>query len=99
LDGLFCGRLLVPLAPGRLGPLISRRTFHGPRQLRSLARLREWLPAGSPHWIASGAGLGALRGEKLVARGAELLAELDRQGPGEAPDQGLDGGDRPQFFA
>jgi glyoxylase-like metal-dependent hydrolase (beta-lactamase superfamily II) len=77
VDGLFCGRLLVPLGPGRLGPLISRRTFHGPRQLRSLERLRDWLPAGSPDWIASGAGLGALRGEKLVAQGAALLAGID----------------------
>ncbi|MFM7264837.1 MAG: MBL fold metallo-hydrolase, partial [Cyanobium sp.] len=76
VDGLFCGRLLVPLAPGRLGPLISRRTFHGPRQLRSLARLRDWLPAGSPQWIATGAGLGALRGEKLVGQGAALLAGI-----------------------
>jgi glyoxylase-like metal-dependent hydrolase (beta-lactamase superfamily II) len=77
LDGLFCGRLLVPLAPGRLGPLPTRLTFHAPRQLRSLERLRQWLPAGSPDWIASGAGLGALRGGKVVDGGAELLAGLD----------------------
>lgn len=78
IDGLFCGRLLVPLAPGRLAPLRSRRCFHWPRQLRSLSRLRGWLPAASPDWIASGAGLGALRGEKLVHGGASLLAELDQ---------------------
>jgi hypothetical protein len=76
-DGLFCGRLLVPLAPGRVGPLRRPGTFHWPRQLRSLERLRRWLPAGSPEWIASGAGLGALRGEKLVPAGAAQLAELD----------------------
>jgi hypothetical protein len=79
VDGLFCGRLLVPLAPGRVGPLPGRRTFHAPRQLRSLARLVQWLPAGSPEWIASGAGLGALRGEKLVERGSVLLAQLAGQ--------------------
>jgi glyoxylase-like metal-dependent hydrolase (beta-lactamase superfamily II) len=79
LDGLFCGRLLVPLAPGRLTPLRSRPGFHGPRQLCSLARLRGWLPSGSPDWIASGAGLGALRGERLVQAGASLLAGLDGQ--------------------
>lgn len=76
-DGLFCGRLLVPVAPGRLEPLRTRRCFHWPRQLRSLERLRRWLPPGSPDWIASGAGLGALRGEKLVQGGARLLAGLD----------------------
>jgi len=76
-DGLFCGRLLVPLAPGRLGPLRRPGSFHWPRQLRSIERLRQWLPAGSPDWIASGGGLGALRGEKLVVEGAARLAELD----------------------
>jgi hypothetical protein len=77
LDGLFCGRLLVPVGPGRLAPLRTRRCFHWPRQLRSLARLRHWLPSGSPDWIASGAGLGALRGAKLVHGGSDLLAGLD----------------------
>ncbi|MFM8604937.1 MAG: MBL fold metallo-hydrolase [Cyanobium sp.] len=75
-DGLFCGRLLVPLAPGRLAPLRSRRCFHWPRQLRSLEKLRAWLPAGSPDWIATGAGPGALRGERLVRGGAALLATI-----------------------
>jgi len=67
----------VPLAPGRLGPLRRPGSFHWPRQLRSIERLRQWLPAGSPDWIASGGGLGALRGEKLVVEGAARLAELD----------------------
>lgn len=77
LDGLFCGRLLVPIGPAALAPLRTARTFHWPRQLRSVERLRGWLPAGSPHWIASGAGLGALRGDKLVLDGAALLQGLD----------------------
>ena len=76
-DGLFCGRLLVPLAPGRLGPLRRPGTFHWLRQLQSLERVRQWLPAGSPDWIASGAGLGALRGEKLLHGGADQLARLE----------------------
>ena len=63
---LFCGRLLTPLAPGRLGPLRHGRTFHWPRQLASLERLRAWLPADANPALASGAGLGALRGERLV---------------------------------
>ncbi|MEB3321224.1 MAG: MBL fold metallo-hydrolase [Synechococcaceae cyanobacterium] len=80
-DGLFCGRLLVPVGPARLAPLRTRRTFHWPRQLRSLERLRAWLPEGSPRWIASGAALGALRGAKVAADGARLLAELPSTGP------------------
>jgi glyoxylase-like metal-dependent hydrolase (beta-lactamase superfamily II) len=77
--GLFCGRLLVPVAPGRLEPRRSRRTFHWPRQIASLRALRAWLPAGTPGWIASGAGLGALRGESLVGSGEALLADLEKQ--------------------
>jgi len=89
LDGLFCGRLLVPLAPQRLGPLRRRSSFHWPRQLRSLDKLRSWLPPGSPDWIASGAALGALQGEKLVRAGAEQLAGLDLVGALQAPDPGV----------
>lgn len=76
-DGLFCGRLLQPLAPGVLAPLRQRRTFHWRRQLASLERLRAWLPAGSPAWIACGGGLGALRGALLVGDGSGVLAGLD----------------------
>ncbi len=85
LDGLFCGRLLVPLAPGRLVPLRTRLTFHWPRQLRSLDRLRHWLPPDSPGWIATAAALGALRGERLVEEGAKVLAELDLEVLRDAP--------------
>lgn len=73
---LFCGRLLVPVAEGRLAPLPSRRCFHWPRQWRSLERLRAWLPAEGPLELATGAGLGALRGGRLVAGGLDLLASL-----------------------
>ena len=76
LDGLFCGRLLLPVGPAQLAPLRTARTFHWGRQLRSLQALRRWLPSGSPDWIACGGGLGALRGEKLVRQGAVLLAGL-----------------------
>jgi glyoxylase-like metal-dependent hydrolase (beta-lactamase superfamily II) len=80
VDGLFCGRLLVPVAPGALAPLVTSRSFHGPRQLASLQRLITWLPEGSPGWIATAAGLGALRGQHLVMNGAALLRSLAGQG-------------------
>ena len=76
---LFCGRLLVPVAPGRLEPRRSRRCFHWPWQIASLRALGAWLPAGCPGWIASGAGLGALRGESLVGQGETLLSNLEKQ--------------------
>ena len=76
---LFCGRLLVPVAVDCLAPLQHKRTFHWPRQQRSLRCLREWLPSDASPALASGAGLGALRGGRLapfsswvpVASGAE----------------------------
>jgi hypothetical protein len=75
VDGLFCGRLLVPVGPQRLEPLPSPRSFHGPRHGRSVVALVRWLPSGSPSWIASGVGLGALAGAGLVLNGASVLAE------------------------
>lgn len=87
-DGLFCGRLLVPVAPARVAPLRLRATFHWGRQLRSVERLRQWLPDGSPDWIASGAGLGALRGPKLVEQGASLIRDLDLEAMALQPPDG-----------
>ena len=80
LDGLFCGRLLVPVAPEALAPLRTARTFHWPRQLASLQRLVSWLPTGSPAWLATGAALGGLRGQHLVGDGAQQLRSLAAQG-------------------
>lgn len=74
---LFCGRLLSPLAPGLAGPLRTSRSFHWRRWLLSLERLRAWLPPEAPGWLASGAGLGALRGEALIAGARGLLDGLD----------------------
>ena len=74
---LFCGRLLSPLAPGQAAPLRNSRSFHWGRWRRSLEQLRGWLPAGMPAWLASGAGLGALRGEKLIGDARRLIDGLD----------------------
>ena len=76
-DVLFCGRLLSPTAPGAAAPLPTARSFHWGRWQRSLKKLKAWLPQGSPRWIASGAGLGALAGEKLIGPGRPLLDGLE----------------------
>jgi len=88
-DLLFCGRLLLPVGPGALAPLRVAGCFHWPRQLASIEKLRNWLPAGSPATVASGGGLGVLRGEVLVEGGAALLAALPL-----ADLAGVDGRDR-----
>ena len=74
---LFCGRLLSPTAPGQAAPLRTRRSFHWRRWLRSLEQLRAWLPPDAPQWLASGAGLGALRGELLIPEARRVLDRLD----------------------
>lgn len=79
-DGLFCGRLLVPVAAGAVAPLRTPATFHWPRQLASVERLLGWLAPPSPRWIATGAGLGALRGDALVETRADWLRSLAKQG-------------------
>jgi glyoxylase-like metal-dependent hydrolase (beta-lactamase superfamily II) len=79
LDALFCGRLLVPVAPGALAPLRTARTFHWSRQLDSLRRLLDWLPPQAPAWIATGAALGALRGQALVTEADQMLRSLALQ--------------------
>jgi glyoxylase-like metal-dependent hydrolase (beta-lactamase superfamily II) len=74
---LFCGRLLSPRAPGEAAPLPSSRSFHRGRWQRSLERLQAWLPPATPGWLASGAGLGALRGDKLIGPAAAVFQGLD----------------------
>jgi len=76
---LFCGRLLSPVAPGKAAPLRTRRSFHWGRWLQSIERLRGWLPPVQPRWLASGAGLGALRGEVLVPSARLLIDQLNLQ--------------------
>ncbi len=55
---LFCGRLLVPVSPHQLAPLVDRTTFHRTRYGKSLKKLADWLPPNSSPRLASGA-LGA----------------------------------------
>ncbi len=50
---LFCGRLLLPVSADRLAPAPSRKTFHKPLQLKSLEKLRAWLPPNSFPQLAS----------------------------------------------
>ena len=80
---LFCGRLLVPVAVGVLAGLQHRRTFHWPRQQRSLERLRDWVGSDPLPSLASGAGLGALRGERLAPWSA--WADGFHQAPHQEP--------------
>ena len=68
-DVLFCGRLLWPRGLEDVEMRIGDSTFHASRQQRSVGRLKAWLKPGQPAQIACAAGLGVLRGIKLVERG------------------------------
>jgi hypothetical protein len=70
---LFCGRLLWPSGCSDVELRIGDSTFHASRQKRSLQRLRAWLRPGQPAQIACAAGLGVLRGAKLVEAGSVAL--------------------------
>ena len=63
---LFCGRLLIPVAFVQLASLADWLTFYWPLQLRSLQKLRQWIPSDSRPALAYAAPLGALRGDKLA---------------------------------
>ena len=75
-DVLFCGRLLWPSGPIDVEMRIGDSTFHASRQQRSVGRLRTWLQPWQPAQIACAAGLGVLRGVKLVERGNVAIDTL-----------------------
>lgn len=77
---LFTGRHLLPTIQGELAPLRTAKTFHWPRQLRSVAALRDRFRPDGPEplgQICPGASIGFLRGKFTIDRAAEQLAGLD----------------------
>jgi glyoxylase-like metal-dependent hydrolase (beta-lactamase superfamily II) len=85
---LFTGRHLMPTIAGELAPLRTAKTFHWPRQLRSVAALRDrFSPDGQEplEQICPGASIGFLRGKFAIDRAAERLAELDLEALKSAP--------------
>lgn len=63
---LFTGRHLLPNVQGELALYRTRKTFHWPRQQRSLQTLREWLGDRPVHYICPGAHGGFLRGQGYI---------------------------------
>ncbi len=77
---LFTGRHLMPTIQGELAPLRTAKTFHWPRQLRSVSALRDRFSPDGPEplsQICPGASIGFLRGKFTIDRAAERLAALD----------------------
>jgi glyoxylase-like metal-dependent hydrolase (beta-lactamase superfamily II) len=71
---LFSGRHLLPNPQGELGPLKTAKTFHWPRQLRSVAALQQEFTPDTLRGICPGGNIGFLRGRALVEPGYVQLA-------------------------
>lgn len=74
---LFTGRHLLPNQQGDPMPLRIAKTFHWPRQIRSVEQLRYQFSPETLHYICPGANTGFLRGERAIAHAYEKLARLD----------------------
>jgi glyoxylase-like metal-dependent hydrolase (beta-lactamase superfamily II) len=83
---LFTGRHLLPTQQAELEPLRNSKTFHWPRQLRSVQALADRFGPESLAYACPGASLGLLRGALMadtagekVQRCARRLAEMAQQ--------------------
>ena len=74
---LFSGRHLLPNQQGDPLPLRIAKTFHWPRQLRSVQHLRDRFTAETLAYLCPGANTGFLRGERALGQAYEKLARLD----------------------
>ncbi|MGC9504396.1 MBL fold metallo-hydrolase [Baaleninema sp.] len=74
---LFSGRHLLPNPAGQPRPLRTAKTFHWPRQLRSVAKLRDRFSPETLSWICPGASLGFLRGKRAIDNAYTQLAKID----------------------
>lgn len=74
---LFSGRHLLPNQQGEPEPLRTSKTFHWPRQVRSVQFLLDRFSSDTLHYICPGANTGFLRGQRVIDRAYERLAKLD----------------------
>lgn len=74
---LFSGRHLLPNQKGEPAPLRSSKTFHWPRQIRSVRALLDQFSPETLNYICPGANTGFLRGERSIDQAYSRLASLD----------------------
>lgn len=74
---LFTGRHLLPNTKGVPVPLRIAKTFHWPRQLRSVGQLRDRFSTETLTAICPGANTGFLRGDRYISNAYEHLQNLD----------------------
>jgi glyoxylase-like metal-dependent hydrolase (beta-lactamase superfamily II) len=74
---LFSGRHLLPDRQGHPVPLRTAKTFHWPRQLRSITALRDRFSTTPLEYICPGASIGWLRGALAIDQADSHLRQLD----------------------
>lgn len=74
---LFTGRHLLPDRQGRPVPLRFSKTFHWPRQLQQVERLRQVFSEDTLTYICPAANTGFLRGERVIANAYQQLRAID----------------------
>jgi glyoxylase-like metal-dependent hydrolase (beta-lactamase superfamily II) len=74
---LFTGRHLLPDQRGNPTPLRMARTFHWPRQIKSVREILERFDEKSLQYLCPGANTGFLRQQRFIDNAYEKLARLD----------------------
>jgi glyoxylase-like metal-dependent hydrolase (beta-lactamase superfamily II) len=74
---LFTGRHLLPDQQGNPNPLRMAKTFHWPRQIKSVREILERFDEESLRYLCPGANTGFLRQQRLIDNAYKKLARLD----------------------
>ncbi len=74
---LFSGRHLLPNQHGKAVPLRNSKTFHWPKQIKSIQFLQTSFTSSTLQYILPGANTGYLRGKRIIDNAYEQLANLD----------------------
>jgi glyoxylase-like metal-dependent hydrolase (beta-lactamase superfamily II) len=74
---LFSGRHLLPNLQGEPVPLRTAKTFHWPRQIRSVQLLMDQFTPETLNFICPGANTGFLRGKRTIDQAYQRLAQLN----------------------
>ena len=74
---MFTGKHLVPNREGEPVPLRTSKTFHWPRQIKSIKSLLETFTPQTLQYICPGGNTGFLRGKRLIDNAYNRLASLD----------------------
>jgi glyoxylase-like metal-dependent hydrolase (beta-lactamase superfamily II) len=70
---LFSGRHLLPTPEGQIGPIKTAKTFHWPRQIKSVHYLLNEFNPTTLETLCPGANIGFLRGQFPVQKGYEQI--------------------------